>query len=104
MSSGKKFLENSNLYFEINNTEASQVIGGSGCTLLRPLGWNRNGAACVEFYLQPGGDPVEHPMEDGSTFTGYSSLFVSGSITVKCENGRIKTIRESCTRGAANPF
>ena len=73
---------------------------GAGCTLKRPLGWNVNIYACIE---DASGDL---PMVDGQEYTGYASgggLFGTGSITVRCVNGAITTVRKSCRGGGGSP-
>lgn len=73
---------------------------GAGCTLLRPLSWNVTINACLE------GATTQLPMVDGQEYTGYSiggPLYGTGSITVRCVNGAITTVRKSCRGGAGVP-
>lgn len=73
---------------------------GAGCTLLRPLNWNVNINSCAE------GATTQLPMVDGQEYTATSvggPLYGLGSITVRCSNGEIVTVRKSCRGGSGVP-
>ncbi|MGH9884882.1 MAG: hypothetical protein ACREBE_05110 [bacterium] len=73
---------------------------GTGCTILRPVGWNVNGLTCVEGPKTPIG------RADGQSYTAIavpSQIFGSGFTTLLCDGGCLKTTARLCRHGGIEP-
>jgi hypothetical protein len=89
---------------EVNATvqQACSPRPGVGCTILRPVGWNSFGVGCIE------GPTTPIFSEDGQAYTAFavrpSPIFGSGSTTLLCDGGCLKTIAKSCRKtGGSEP-
>ncbi len=73
---------------------------GTGCTILRPVGWNVNGLTCVE-------SPTTSIFRaDGLSYTAIaapSQIFGSGFTTILCDGGCLKTTARLCRHGGVQP-
>jgi hypothetical protein len=74
---------------------------GTGCTILRPVGWNVNGLACME------GPTTSIFRADGQSYTAIavqpSPIFGAGFTTLLCDGGCLKTTARVCRRGGVQP-
>lgn len=73
---------------------------GVGCWILRPVGWNVLGVGCVE------GPDTTIFRGDGQTYTAFAVptiLFGSGSTTLLCDGGCLKTQSASCRKSGIEP-
>ena len=73
---------------------------GTGCTILRPVGWNVNGLTCVE------GPTTTIFRADGQSYTAIavpSQIFGSGFTTLLCDGGCLKTTARACRHGGIEP-
>lgn len=70
---------------------------GTGCTLLRPLGWPGRGVTCVEKLNTP------VPLAEGQVYRAYSGVagpgFGVGEARVRCTGGRIVQEYAVCRPG-----
>jgi hypothetical protein len=86
--------------------EASEEVNvtvqaaGVGCTILRPVGWTRLGVGCIE------GPNTPIFVGDGQTYRAIAvrpaPIFGSGSTTLLCDGGSLKTIAKSCRKTAGS--
>jgi hypothetical protein len=80
---------------DVEESSEEQELG-AGCTLYRPLGWDQNGAWCVEWASGP------LSMADGDYYTAYSSgggWYGHGHVTIKCNNDSLEQISLYCRPG-----
>ena len=83
----------------------TQACAPSGCDIRHPIGWTVQ-AHCAEYYLRPGGTPGRSHMFEGQVRTisaRYCSdpMGCTGEITIKCQNGGLKTLSKSCKKGGS---
>ena len=78
---------------DVEESSEEQELG-AGCTLYRPLGWDQNGAWCVE------GPNTPLSMSDGEYYTAYANGWnAHGHVTIKCNNGSLEQISLYCRSG-----